>query len=230
MDKAKPLILAVETATKVGSLALVAPGRVVGQVFLKSSLTHDAALLGALQQLLKKCRKKIDDVDLMAVSQGPGSFTGLRVGISFARAIAQARDIQVIPVSTLDALASQIKHSRGVPVCALLDANKGEVWACFYREKGKSLQRKGKPFNATPSELALKIKEKTILLGEGWEKYRDALKEILGKKAVEDYPLSQKGRADASSVGVLAHELMKKKKAGNLLEVLPLYIRKPIIG
>src|SRR4030095_16768186 len=133
-------ILALESATLAGGAALLDGAIVVGEGRTNIALTHSERLMVAVDRLLADAGWTVTDLEGIAVSVGPGSFTGLRVGIATAKGLAVALGLPVAPVPTLDALAATLPFAA-VPVCPLLDARKGEVYCSLYRWQGEAMQR-----------------------------------------------------------------------------------------
>src|SRR5262245_25257207 len=133
-------VLAVETSTMIGSVALVDGGRIVGESMLDVALTHSERLMAMVDRLLGDCGWKADRLEGLAVSIGPGSFTGLRVGLATVKGLALALDLPVVAVPTLDALASNIPFADA-PVCPILDARKAEVYLSLYCTRDGRAQR-----------------------------------------------------------------------------------------
>ncbi|HSR10897.1 MAG TPA: tRNA (adenosine(37)-N6)-threonylcarbamoyltransferase complex dimerization subunit type 1 TsaB, partial [Thermodesulfobacteriota bacterium] len=135
------IVLALETATLAGSVALVDAGdgetgrRIIGENTLSNPETHSARLMPGIDRLLKEASLTIRDIGGIAVSIGPGSFTGLRIGVATAKGLAYALGIPVAGVPTLDALAATRPFSPD-PVCPVLDARKKEVYAALFRCNG----------------------------------------------------------------------------------------------
>ena len=123
-------VLALETSTLAGGVALCEDGRVVGLSLLNVALTHSERLMSMVDRLLEDCRWTLGQVQGLAVSIGPGSFTGLRVGAATVKGLALALGLPVAAVPTLDALAANLPFADA-PVCPLLDARKGEVYVCL---------------------------------------------------------------------------------------------------
>ena len=120
-------ILALETSTLAGSAALLEGGRIVGESLLDVALTHSERLMAMVDRLIQDSGWRATDLEALAVSTGPGSFTGLRIGIATAKGLALALGVPVAPVPTLDALAWNLPFADAL-VCPLLDARKGEVY------------------------------------------------------------------------------------------------------
>jgi tRNA threonylcarbamoyladenosine biosynthesis protein TsaB len=133
-------LLAVESATLSGGVALLEDDRLLGEITLNIAITHSERLMFAVDRLLADCGLAPADLDGLAVSVGPGSFTGLRVGLATVKALAMALDLPVAPVPTLDALAARLPFADA-PVCPILDARKGEVYFSLYRWSGSGMVR-----------------------------------------------------------------------------------------
>ena len=133
-------ILALESATLAGGAALLDGDVVVGESRTNIALTHSERLMVAVDRLLGDAGWTVKDLEGLAVSVGPGSFTGLRVGIATAKGLAVTLGLPVAPVPTLDALAAILPFADA-PVCPLLDARKGEVYCCLYRWRGDRMVR-----------------------------------------------------------------------------------------
>lgn len=217
-----PCLLALETSGTVGSVALVTPDRCVAELIIEASQTHAQQLLPAIDQLLREIQIDWPRIDAIAVSLGPGSFTGLRIGLSTAKGLSFAAGKPLIGVPSLDALASQ-GMGQGLPICALVDARKKEVYAAFYRENNAGeMVRESDYLALAPAALAQRINEPTFLLGSGVELYRDLLAEHLGDRALFADPARFFARA--MSVGQLA--IAKVRNQDFLAPTAgPLYVR-----
>ncbi len=159
-------ILAVETATLAGSAALLQAGRVVGQNLVDIALTHSERLMAMVDRLLRDCEWEIADLEGLAVSIGPGSFTGLRIGVATVKGLALALGLPVAPVPTLDALASNLPFADA-PVCPLLDARKGEVYLSLYRWSLNRMERQWEYLALPPRAAADRLAPPVIVLGDG---------------------------------------------------------------
>jgi len=163
------LILALESSAKPGSCALVSGGELLGQYFQNSGLTHSRTLLSMTQSLLKNLDITVSDVDLIAVSRGPGSFTGVRIGVSAAKGIAWGADKPVCGVSTLEAMVYQIPQP-GAVICPVMDARRGQVYNALFEWKDENAIRLSDDRAISLDELAAdlkKIKTPSLLVGDG---------------------------------------------------------------
>lgn len=159
-------LLAVETSTLAGGVALLDGDRVRGEYVLDVSATHSERLLPAIDRLLADAGWAPADLEGLAVGVGPGSFTGLRIGLAAVKGLALALGIPVAAVPTLDAMAATLPFAA-LPVCPVLDARKGEVYACRYRWEGEGWRREWEYLAVPPQALAARLEEPTILLGDG---------------------------------------------------------------
>lgn len=217
-------ILAVETSTLTGGVALLEDDRLKGEVTLSVSVQHSERLMPAIDQLLKDAGETLQMIDLFAVSAGPGSFTGLRVGIAAVQGLSFATGKRVVPVSTLKALAINAVLFRGT-VVPVLDARRGEFYAAAYRSGGVpgTLPEPLMDEQAVSLESLLdqvgKLPRPFLFLGEGALAVRETLAEWAGEGGIVAPPLLSQPRA--ASVGFLA------SLEGNTAMSLPLprYLR-----
>ncbi len=135
-----PLILAVDTTREYGSLALARDGEVMEEALLHSPSGFAHVLFGALEDILRRAAVKIEQIDLFASASGPGSFTGVRIGLSFAKGLAEAAGKPAVAVSNLRALASLGSGALRVP---LLDARRGEIYGAVYGGSGELVCEEG---------------------------------------------------------------------------------------
>lgn len=219
-----PLLLALENSGRCGSVALVGPGACLCEYSLNSAQTHSQRLLLAIDRLLQESETKWQDIDGLAISIGPGSFTGLRIGLSTAKGIAMAANIPMIGVPSPDGLAGQFTF-QPLPVCAIIDARKKEVYAAFYQCRTGTAPLRTSDFLALPpAELAALITTPTILVGDGATLYQDLFRDTLGELAL--MPPATLHFPRAASIGLLAQNLFSKGEFVDPATVAPLYVRK----
>ena len=204
-------------------MGLIDDGEVLSDTLLHIPVTHSERLLGAIEFVLREARCSIDDVDGWALSLGPGSFTGLRIGVSTVKGLAFATGKPVAGVATLDVLASQVSPTSYL-ICPILDARKKEVYSAFYRYKDRSfLERQTDDQALRPEDLARKITEQTILIGDGVRTYKDFLLRSLPSLAI--FPAAPLHFPHGSVVATLGFELLKKGEHLNVSTFSPIYIR-----
>lgn len=210
-------VLALETSTLAGGAAIVDGDRVLGQYTLDVRVTHSERLLVAIDRLLADVRWQPSDLDGLAVAVGPGSFTGLRIGVSTAKGLAFALGLPVAPVSTLDALAACFPYAS-LPVVPVLDARKGEVYASCYRWAEGGMRREWAYLALPPAELAERITEPVILCGDGVA----AVRSPLARRA----PLAHR-LPSPLGVAELGHAILAAGGGVSAAELGPTYLRPP---
>ena len=214
------LILAFESSARAASVALVKDGRLLSQATQISALTHSRTLLPMAEDLLKNCELKPADVDLFAVAQGPGSFTGIRIGVSTVKGLAWATDRPCVGVSTLEALAWHGVAAGGL-ICPVMDARRSQVYnALFEIRDGKPVRLcEDRPISL--EELAGELaayETPAFLLGDGAALTADFLQQRgLPFRLAPDNLLWQ----DGWGVAMAAQD--KKPVGGE--ELLPVYLR-----
>jgi tRNA threonylcarbamoyladenosine biosynthesis protein TsaB len=211
------------TATWTASVGLIHHRLVVTERTVRCQNSHAPTLLGLIDDVLRDAGVEPDCLDAVAVSQGPGSFTGLRIGISTAKGLAYAGRARVVGVPTLEALVRAAKPRAGT-VCAVLDARKGEVYAsCFRWQEGRLVIAGPVDQAITPRHLVSVIPRPCTLIGDGVDSYRDLFAEMFGTEAV------LMGLEQAPPSGVVVAEMgwerLEGGSAAPLEELEPCYVR-----
>jgi tRNA threonylcarbamoyladenosine biosynthesis protein TsaB len=214
-------ILALETSTLAGSAALLDGRRIVGESRLDIALTHSERLMAMIDRLLQDCGWPVTDLEALAVSMGPGSFTGLRVGVATAKGLALALDLPVAPVATLDALASNLPFADA-PVCPLLDARKGEVYLALYRWSEDRMERCSDYLALSPRAAAARLTVPTIVLGDG---VAACLPFVSGLGSGLRIAPASHSTPSAAVVGQLGHAMLESGQAVTADALAPLYLR-----
>ncbi len=216
-------VLGFDTSTSCGSVGLVSDGKLISEYILDVAVTHSERLLGAIEFVLREARFTIGDVDGWAISLGPGSFTGLRIGVSTVKGLAFATGKPVAGISSLDVLASLVSPTPYL-ICPVLDARKEEVYAAFYRYKeGDSLKRESAYEATRPEDLVRRIEEKTIFIGDGLKTYGAFFRDRLSSLAL--FPPFPINFPHGSVVAKLGFDLLQKGSHLDLATFTPLYIR-----
>ena len=215
-------ILALDTASATGSVALLDGSKLVAESLLNIKAVHSERLLDQVQQVLQAGKLTLEELDLIAVVRGPGSFTGLRIGLATAKGLAQAANLQVLGVSSLQLLAMNLPLCA-LPVCAFLDARKQEVYTALY------FWREGIPVAAGPElvlppEKALRrLDGEVALVGDAVDLYRPLIDEILGERA--RVPAACHHQPRASAAAALAARLYQPGQQFSAAQLTPVYIR-----
>jgi tRNA threonylcarbamoyladenosine biosynthesis protein TsaB len=217
-------ILAIETSTKLGGVSIMDEEEgLIAEIRLNVEATHSERLMTLIDQALKRSSLDIGGIDLFAISIGPGSFTGLRIGLSTVKGLAFATEKPVVEVPTLEAFAWNFPFSP-YPVCTMLDARKKEVYAAVFIWKNGHFERVLGEVSIKPLELLETLRGPVILTGEGVTLYRDMITDVLGDDAL--YPPPQYMIPSPSNVAYLG---LRKARSGEISDpksLIPLYIRK----
>ncbi len=216
-------ILALDTSTETGGMALLEGEVLRALVQIRVANTHANQLWASILFLLEQAGWGLEDIDLWVVTIGPGSFTGLRIGIATVKGLALATRKPVMGISTLEALAFSFPFSPFL-ICSLIDARQKEVFCCFFKSTPEgTMEEIGKPEHIKPLQLAEKIDEPVLLVGNGAMLYQDLLKENLGPKAI--FPSPHLHHISPFVLGLLAGSRFDPDRPSSLEELRPLYIR-----
>ena len=216
------IILGIETATHAGSVSLVDEERQIALYELDSRRSHSGRLLGAIKRILQDAALTLRDIHGIAVSIGPGSFTGLRIGLSTAKGLCLANEFPLAVVCTLDAMASRFPFSR-VPVCPMLDARKKEVYAALYNVEDEEPTRLIEPRAIAPDEFLEGISESAVFLGTGAQLYRQRILEKLRDRAL--FAPVDLSRPSGAAVARLGLKLLRDGECADLDTIEPTYLR-----
>ncbi len=218
-------ILAVDTASRTCSVAVVEDDTVMAEFTLNHRDTHSRFLMEVIDRVLAISRFTPADMDGFAVTIGPGSFTGLRIGLSTVKGLAIATDKPVVGVGSLDALAFPFAYSDKL-VCPLMDARRNEVYTARYRFEGARMIVHAPPDVTSPESAVCDIHEPCIFTGDGAAAYRDRIMDIMKSRGVRavvaDYchhPIR------ASIIAALAMPRFKTSDTDDAGVIIPCYIR-----
>ncbi len=220
-------ILAIDTSSLVATVALINEENLLGEFTINHPRTHSQKLMPLVDSLLKSLDMTMKDIDLIAVARGPGSFTGVRIGVATVKGLAQPYDIPVLGISSLEGMANNLTYCSEL-ICPIMDARRNQVYTGVYKWENKRLVKVTDEAPLTIEELIdiLKNKEeKIIFLGDGLSKYKDDLIDKLGDRAIisPQYVAMQR----ASSIAQLALNKIKDgEKTENYFDITPTYLRK----
>lgn len=218
------LILAFETSAKAGSVALMDETKLLGESYQNTGLTHSQTLLQMAQQLLADCGKTPQDVTTVAVAQGPGSFTGVRIGVAAAKGFSWGSQIPCYGVSTLEAMVRQLGIWQGY-VCPVMDARRGQVYnAVFHMECGKCTRiREDRAISLQDlGEELQKFNEPIFLVGDGSILcYNTLLESVPALVLPEEHRMHQR----ATGVALVARQAVAMGLAPSGAELEPNYLR-----
>ena len=220
-------ILAFDSTAKAASVAVCEDGRLLGLYTVDNGLTQSELLLPMAESLLQSLKLSFSDIDLLAAAVGPGSFTGVRIGVSLVKGIAFGRNIPCVAVSTLEALAENISTLGGILVPAM-DARRGQLYTAIFESDGECAKRITDDLAISTEELAEKLKgygdERIYLSGDGYEVAGRALRR-LGVK-LENTP-ELLITENAYSIAKVAKRKYERGEYVSDLEYSPTYLRLP---
>ena len=219
------MILAIDTATRSAGLALLDPEREIlrAEHFWRSHINHTVELAPSLQEMLHRQALSTRALSGIAVARGPGSFTGLRIGMSLAKALAYAHGIAIVSIPTPDILAYTLTR-RDLPLCVVLEAGRGNIVVAHYPVGVTEAPATDYRIMTVP-ELAQTISEKTLFAGELDRDAIEQLRTLLGPRAVIATPAARVRRPAA-----LAEAGWSKLKAGQVEDpasLTPIYLHRP---
>ena len=214
-------ILAVDSSAAVASVAILADDTVLGEYFLDNGNTHSETILPMTESLLSRLSMTVDDIDLFAVSIGPGSFTGLRIGVATIKGLAFGRNKPCAAISTIEALAYNLREFSGI-LCPVMDARREQVFTALFRSDGKRIERltpDGAMDLTELNNLLATYKEPIYLCGDGYD---------LAKKALTVKTMDTPARLIPQSAISVALLALRDRRAGCTTDeasLAPVYLR-----
>ena len=217
-------ILAFETSAKAASAALTENGKLLAESYQNTGMTHSQTLMVMAQDLLKQCGMCARDVDAVAVANGPGSFTGVRIGVAAAKGFAWGREIPCVGVSTLEAMALALGAWQGY-VCPVMDARRSQVYNALFHVSGGKLERIREDRAISLADLGEELKnleEPIFLVGDGSNLcYNTLLETVTGLVLPPEHRMHQR----ASGVALAAEALLAAGGTFSGAELVPNYLR-----
>jgi tRNA threonylcarbamoyladenosine biosynthesis protein TsaB len=217
-------ILAIETSTLLGGVAIMddSEGLIV-EIRLNVKTAHSERLMTVIDQALKQAGMTASDIDVFGIAIGPGSFTGLRIGLSTVKGFSYATGKPVVSVPTLEAFAWNFPYSAH-PVCVMLDARKEEVYAAVFKWKDGFFERIVGEMSIRPSDLVRTFDGPVIFAGEGASLHKESIIEIVGDNAMFAPPHSMV--PSPANVALLGLRKAANRDFSESASLVPLYIRK----
>ena len=217
-------LLALETSAKAVSAAVVENGCVLASAYQCVGLTHSRTLMPMVEAMLCSSELSLADLDAIAVAAGPGSFTGIRIGIAAAKGLAWARELPCVGVSTLEAMAQGVAHLDGVIVCAM-DARRAQVYNALFEAKDGVLTRLCPDRAISLEELGGDLKtckKNKIIVGDGAQLcYNDLSKNGIGCRMAPSRLVMQ----HAVGVGIVAERMAQAGQTVAAQDLKPVYLR-----
>lgn len=217
------ILLLIDTSGPVAGVALMEDGRVRYEAMCVNSFTHSQSMLPMVEEAYLHTGVSVDDTDYFACVTGPGSFTGVRIGVSTVKGLAQAKDKPCVAVDALESMANGVRYFDGI-ICPIQDARAGQVYGAAFM--GNTMERllPDEPLILEEYlEKAAAFGKKMIFLGDGMPVHREKIADILGEKAV--FAPAQLAYLRPAAAAELAWQ--KQKEAVSYLELQPLYLRAP---
>lgn len=218
-------ILAIDSSGLVASIAILRDDTLAGEYTFNHKKTHSQTLLPMLDEVVKMLEFDINSVDAIAVAAGPGSFTGLRIGSATAKGLGLALNKPIISVSTLEGLAYNLYHVKGL-ICPIMDARRNQVYTAIYRFDADEMIEVLEPSAISIDELKEKlstIEEDVTFVGDGIPVFQEQLKESLGDRCYFAPPHLARQRAGA--IACLGGRYMREGKIESAREHKPVYLR-----
>ncbi len=219
-------ILALETSAKAVSAAVTEDGRLLAQGYQDTGLTHSRTLMPIVEAILKNTELTVQDMDAIAVAAGPGSFTGIRIGVAAAKGLAFAAEKPAAGVSTLAAMARNVAFADGLVVCAM-DARRQQVYNALFRAENGTLTRLTPDRAISLEDLAAELREldgPKMVVGDGGRLCRDALAASgIACRLAPPHLLMQ----CAASVALEAEDLARRGGLVDAQALQPVYLRPP---
>ncbi|WP_411682424.1 tRNA (adenosine(37)-N6)-threonylcarbamoyltransferase complex dimerization subunit type 1 TsaB [Clostridium thailandense] len=218
-------VLSLDTATECASCAVLDDDKLLGEISFNYKKQHSVILMSMIDNLLSNLGLNINSLDGFVVSKGPGSFTGLRIGVSAIKGLSQGTSKPFIGVSSLDALAYNLAYTNGI-ICPILDALRDNVYTALYKFEGNNLKVISKPMIIPIDDLISELNkrhEQVCFIGDAVPKFREKL--ISNIENISFAP-THLNLTKASSLGELGLKLLKAKTYDDLYTFAPLYLRK----
>lgn len=219
-------LLAIDASGIAGSVAYIKDGKLAGEYYICDKLTHSQTIMPMLEEMKALLNINLEEVDAIAVTSGPGSFTGLRIGVTAAKALALALEVPIVGVPTLDTMAHAMVYTEYL-ICPIMDARRNQVYTALYKWEAHTLNRLTEHMAVDIEEYMTMLsdrEEKIIFLGDGVSVYENRIKEKLGEKAV--FAPSFCNLQHASVLADVATKRYEEGKAEDPSLFVPIYLRK----
>ena len=219
------MIIALESSGMTASAAIAGPDKIIAEYSVNNKLTHSQTLLPMIDEMFKTAGVSRKDIEAVALTGGPGSFTGLRIGSATAKGIALTLGVPVIAVPTLEALAWNVIGREGL-ICPMMDARRSQVYTGIYRTSGFSMETVEDQMAVAIEDIISRLNaagEKVTLLGDGAEAYEEEIRK--GLSVPFEMAPAHLSRPRAGAVAMCAFEYQRQGKAVNGADHRPVYLR-----
>lgn len=216
-------ILSIDSSSVTASVAITENGKILSEKFINNGLTHSQTLMPMVEEVINESKISVKDIDLFAVTNGPGSFTGVRIGISCVKGMADALSKKCVVVSTLEAIAEPLKN-QDVIACAVMDARCNQVYTAIFNQGNRLCEDKAVLIDELGEELK-QYGKKVVFIGDGSVLCYEKLCENIQNCEVADENIRY---VHGSSVGFIAEEKIKNgEEPINSANLVPFYLRLP---
>lgn len=219
-------ILAIDTSATAASVCIAEENKIIGEFFINTAITHSQTLMPMLEQLFKNTGLSLKDIGAIAVNAGPGSFTGVRIGVAAVKGLAFADNLPCVSVSTLESMAYNMLGTDCI-VCSVMDARCSQVYNALFRVKGNSVERlcDDRAFSLSDLKLELqKYSEKIYLVGDGANICTQFLENSLPNAEIAPF---NKRIQTASSTACAAFKRLFDGDTLTAEKLMPTYLRLP---
>ncbi len=217
------LVLGIDTSTRTTAVGLWDEDGLVAEISGKAHVEHSERLLVQIDRLFEFGGRGFDELGGIGAVVGPGSFTGLRVGIATAQGLAESRGIPTVGLSSLEVIAyGPAGCSKASPICSLLVARRGYIYAALYQEDGGPMSVIQPPVTCEPEEIIPWIEKPTVFVGQGYPPHREFFREILGDRIIE--PSDPYHRPSGRAVSWLAYRDLTSGRGRDPARLLPEYL------
>ncbi|MGV8984157.1 tRNA (adenosine(37)-N6)-threonylcarbamoyltransferase complex dimerization subunit type 1 TsaB [Clostridium sp.] len=219
-------ILSIDSATAAATCAILEDDNVLSEITFNYKKQHSLILMPIIDELFNNTGMSISDIDAFVASKGPGSFTGLRIGLATIKGLSQGTNKPFVTVSTLDALANNLAYTNGI-ICPILDALRENVYTALYTFDNHELICTSEYMNISIDELINILKEKNCsitFVGDGVPKFKE---KIIANLPEVFFAPAHLNLAKASSLGELGLKLLSKGVFDDIYASVPIYLRKP---
>lgn len=216
-------ILSIDSSSVTASVAITENGKILSEKFINNGLTHSQTLMPMVEDAINESKISVKDIDLFAITNGPGSFTGVRIGISCVKGMADALSKKCVVVSTLEAIAEPLKN-QDVIACAVMDARCNQVYTAIFNQGNRLCEDKAVLIDELGEELK-QYDKKVVFIGDGSILCYEKLCENIQNCEVADENIRY---VHGSSVGFIAEEKIKNgEEPINSTNLVPFYLRLP---
>lgn len=227
-------VLAIETSGSTASVAIIDQNQVVCEYTTNFKKTHSVTLMPMIDEICKAVDLDVAEIELIAVSSGPGSFTGLRIGSATAKGLAHALNIPIASIPTLEGLANNIDRTD-LLICPMMDARRNQVYTALYAYEGNEIKALTEMMCTEIDHLIEKIflyDLDVLFLGDGYKPNEEKIKALFAQKKSKiekNYRIAkpQNMFQRASSIGLLGIKCVNRNQLQTYMEHVPIYLRKP---